>query len=362
MPRGWNDSGNDFVKKRAVVIGNGAQGLAAAWKLLDTGMFEVEVVADKAGLSPPNALWEIPPYNVQPEVLVTKWAKATFGEYLSMRESFGEDVGVCYPVPLYALTRNELPGDHPQKHNLANYRHGPEVLKEEILQRATAGTAHEIYKDAEAYDTITVNTRKNFAWLRKRIQELGGRFSRVELKDLSEAWTVGDRGKVDLVVNCTGMGAYDLAKDKAVKPIKGQVVHVSMDEVRCAMSDYESRSYAIPADGEWLEVGGTSEEGVWDRAPDQAILDDLVNRASEMLPRLKEVMKSDDADVWTGLRPGREGGVRFGIDKSRAKGEPVVIHCYGHGGAGVITSLGCANDVAALAIDALQIIQSKSKL
>mmetsp|Transcript_17174 Transcript_17174/g.33671 ORF Transcript_17174/g.33671 Transcript_17174/m.33671 type:complete len:359 (+) Transcript_17174:70-1146(+) len=357
MPRGWNQAGNNFTKRRAVVIGTGAQGLAAAWKLLDTGMFEVEVISDKGGMMPPNALWEIPPYNVQPEALVTKWAKATFGEYLALKATYGDEPGVCYPVPLYALTRNSLPGKHPAQEYLVNYRSGPEVLKEELLQRATNGKATETYKEAEAYDSITVNTRKYFAWMRKQITALGGRFTRLELKKLSDAWTGAERGQVDIVVNCTGMGAYDLVPDKNVKPVKGQTVHVPMDEVRCAMSDFESRSYAIPADGEWLEVGGTSEEGVWDRSPDQAIIEDLVDRASEMLPRLKEVVK--EGDVWTGLRPGREGGVRFGIDSERAAGEPVVIHCYGHGGAGVITSLGCANDVAALAIDACEVIKSK---
>ena len=33
----------------------------------------------------------------------------------------------------------------------------------------------------------------------------------------------------DVVVNCSGLGAYDLVNDKQVKPIKGQLVKVSFN-------------------------------------------------------------------------------------------------------------------------------------
>ena len=58
---------------------------------------------------------------------------------------------------------------------------------------------------------------------------------------------------------------------------------------------------------------------------------------------------------WSGLRPQREGGVRLELELSEAgEGGPLqVVHNYGHGGGGVVTSWGCAEDVAGLAARAL---------
>ena len=60
----------------------------------------------------------------------------------------------------------------------------------------------------------------------------------------------------------------------------------------------------------------------------------------------------EDAEVvghWSGLRPGRRGGCRLEIGKdSDGLGRPIV-HCYGHGGAGVTCSWGCADEVVVLA-------------
>lgn len=345
------------MKRKAIVIGAGAQGLSTAWKLLESGMFDVEIIFDKAGMMPPNALWDIPPYNVQPEALFTKWAKVSFSEYLALRTIYGDEAGINYPVPFYALTRGNLPGDHPRKNELVNYRRGKQVLQEEALQRATMGTAHKTYNDAEAFESLSIDTPKHFAWLRKQIQSLGGKFTRMELENVTQVCTLPGRGQVDLIVNCSGLGAYDLVGDQALHPIKGQVLHVPMDEVTCAVSDNDTRSYAIPGGlGQWLEVGGTAEEGNWNRVPNASVVNDVVKRASEMLPRLKDVVS--EGDVWAGLRPGRRGGVRFGLDETGEAGLPIIIHCYGHGGAGIITSIGCAIDVTALAVEACRIIKS----
>lgn len=54
--------------------------------------------------------------------------------------------------------------------------------------------------------------------------------------------------------------------------------------------------------------------------------------------------------MWAGLRPGRTR-VRLELEILPARGgdsnkDMQVIHCYGHGGAGVTIGMGCAIDVA----------------
>mmetsp|Transcript_17742 Transcript_17742/g.28720 ORF Transcript_17742/g.28720 Transcript_17742/m.28720 type:complete len:334 (-) Transcript_17742:598-1599(-) len=325
-----------------VVIGNGAQGLAAARKLLESRMFTVDVIYDKRGLQPPNALWELPPYKVGPEDVVARWAKATFLEYIYLHANVPE-CGVTYPVPFYALSRNQI---HPNAHAafLPNYRHGRSVLEDVALQKACGRHVLQTYVDAQVYDSAVLDTRTFLEWERRRIQELGGKFIRAELNGLKDVQKFSPQAA--LIVNCSGIGSKGLVGDDKIYPIKGQVLHVdNMTHVNVALVDEDTGAYAIP--GESLEIGGTSEPGVWDRKVSKTASKEIMAKAKQMIPAL-ETTKELDIDVWSGLRPARKDGIRFELDTSCGVR---TLHCYGHGGAGIITAIGAANDIVALAID-----------
>jgi D-amino-acid oxidase len=50
--------------------------------------------------------------------------------------------------------------------------------------------------------------------------------------------------------------------------------------------------------------------------------------------------------VWVGLRPGRENGCRLDSEYVDCSGRKILVaRCYGHGGAGVTLSMGCAHDI-----------------
>jgi D-amino-acid oxidase len=65
---------------------------------------------------------------------------------------------------------------------------------------------------------------------------------------------------------------------------------------------------------------------------------DIVRRSRELVPALAgaEILRSA-----VGLRPFRP------VVRLERKGD--VVHCYGHGGAGITLAWGCAADVAELA-------------
>ena len=91
-----------------------------------------------------------------------------------------------------------------------------------------------------------------------------------------------------------------------------------------------------------IVVGGTDDEGEWDRRPDPDVAKRILERAIELVPELGRARVPGHR---VGLRPARPqraaggGGHRAGRR---------VVHCYGHGGAGVTLSWGCADEVAAL--------------
>ena len=89
-------------------------------------------------------------------------------------------------------------------------------------------------------------------------------------------------------------------------------------------------------------LGGVAEEGREDLAPDDATSEGILARCARLEPRVLELER---LEVKVGLRPGRPE-VRLEAEVP-APGK-LLVHDYGHGGAGVTLSWGCAEEVVAL--------------
>jgi D-amino-acid oxidase len=150
--------------------------------------------------------------------------------------------------------------------------------------------------------------------------------------------------EADVVVDCAGLGAAALTGDDALVPVRGQVVvvgQVGVQEWLLAQSDPETLTYVVPRE-RTVVLGGTAQVGALDLEPDPATAQAVLQRCTALVPALQ------DAPVLghrVGLRPTRPS-VRLEAG-SLTDGRPVV-HDYGHGGAGVTLSYGCAADVVRL--------------
>jgi D-amino-acid oxidase len=101
--------------------------------------------------------------------------------------------------------------------------------------------------------------------------------------------------------------------------------------------------YVVPRSTD-IVVGGTDDEGEWDRTPDPDTARRILERATALVPELRGATVRGHR---VGLRPGRP---RVRLEVEHRDGTRVV-HCYGHGGAGLTLSWGCADEVAALVAD-----------
>ena len=183
--------------------------------------------------------------------------------------------------------------------------------------------------DGWTFTTPVVDTGVYLAWLADRVEQLGGTITRLNLAALPAG-----RG---LVVNCAGLGARLLGADRTVVPVRGQVVVVEQTGIDRWWLDRSGPTYVVPRERD-VVVGGTDVEGEWSRTPSPATAQAILERATRLVPQLRgaRVLRNR-----VGLRP-----VRPAVRLERV-GE--VIHCYGHGGAGVTMSWGVADEVVALA-------------
>ena len=92
------------------------------------------------------------------------------------------------------------------------------VLRDDELP---PGTAHGV-----EYTTFVVNPTKYMSYVLDECRKLGGRTLKARVGALGEVWTMEGLAGVDAVVNCSGMGARELAGDENVYPVKGQTVLV----------------------------------------------------------------------------------------------------------------------------------------
>lgn len=179
----------------------------------------------------------------------------------------------------------------------------------------------------------------HLVWLRKRFEAAGGVVAGRSVADLAEAGA-------PVVVNCTGLGARDLVPDASVRPVRGQLVVVENPGIRTWMVSTDPVSgemaYFFPQPGR-LVLGGTAEEDAWSAEPDPAVAEAIVRRCAALRP---EIAGARVLAHLVGLRPTRDT-VR--LERETLPDGRLLVHNYGHGGAGVTVAWGCAHMAADLA-------------
>ncbi len=195
------------------------------------------------------------------------------------------------------------------------------------------------FKSGFALRVPLTDTTIYLDYLAKRFRKARGETkANVHFKNLEDV-----DSKFDVVINCAGIGARQLAEDADLEPHRGQVAVVPRIEgLSCAVvCDDAPLMYAIPRTNDCV-FGGTNE--VSDNlAADPATTERIIAECSRVLNIDKPKVLAERV----GLRPFRKSGVR--VERDRLRDGRTVIHNYGHGGAGFTLSWGCAREVLDIA-------------
>ena len=294
-----------------LVVGAGVVGLTAAIRLREAGI-DADVVAREPPAATTSAvaaaLWY--PYRAFPRERVAAWSARGF-EVLS------------------ELVRDPAAG--------VRMRWGTELVPaglEDPWWRAAVPT----FERTEAgwrFAAPVADMSIHLPWLVARLEALGGSVAIAALNGLDEALE-----RAPVVVNCSGLGARELAGDATLIAVRGQVVYVEqvgLEEWLLDQSDPEELLYVVPRERD-VVLGGTAHEGAEERTCDRAVAAAIRERCAAAVPALRGARVVGGA---VGLRPARPA-VRLEAEE-RAGG--TVVHCYGHGGAGVTLAWGCAEEV-----------------
>jgi D-amino-acid oxidase len=212
------------------------------------------------------------------------------------------------------------------------------------LERPAPDSLPAPYVDGYRFMGIVIDTSIYMDYLVSSFAQLGGEIVQREVNSLEEAL-----GESRLVVNCCGLGARELCDDEELVPVRGQMLRVRPQGLDAVILDDEgpnSLGLLVPRRAD-LMLGGTTQAGDWNTEPREEDRAEILRKAKAMWPELGEVEVLDEV---VGLRPVRRA-VRLEAEEFE---RGVVVHNYGHGGAGFTLSWGCARDVVGLVLDTRQ--------
>ncbi|OCF77706.1 D-amino-acid oxidase [Kwoniella mangroviensis CBS 8886] len=293
----------------------------------------------------------------------------TFKEFERLSREIPE---LCERRPYGYFKREKDVGEDPWWADLMfDYRH---LKPSEIPAPFAQGVTFEAY---------TLNTPLYLQHLGNWLRSHNVPIIRERVSSLNEMYDLPSIGKVNLVINASGLGARSLigVEDSLVHPAKGQTILVEAPDVKTTYGiegkhPIPNQSvYIIPRPGPANHVilGGCYIKDDWSTNIDKDVAKQILKDCYELCPDLdNKGGKGSIEDIKivshnVGLRPAREGGLRCELEhrfigdnenndallpaKGKGKGgkrKVGVVHAYGIGGAGYQSSLGIAKEVSGL--------------
>ncbi|XUL92557.1 FAD-dependent oxidoreductase [Streptomyces galilaeus] len=309
------------VSGEVIVVGGGVIGLTTAVVLAESGarvrVWTRETV-ELTTSAVAGALWW--PYRIEPEALVGEWALQSLRVYEELAAR-PEETGVRMVEGVQGGTRlDEL---------------GPWARRVPGLREARADE----YEGGGLWARLPlIDMSTHLPWLRERFLRAGGTVEEASVTDLTEV-------PAPVVVNCTGLDSLDLVPDSSMRPVRGQLVVVENPGITTWFTSVDhtadTSTYFFPQPG-GLILGGTAEDGAWSMTPDPATAEAIIARCAAVRPEIAEARVLEHR---VGLRPTRPA-VR--LERQVLRDGRVLVHNYGHGGAGITVAWGCAEEAAEL--------------
>lgn len=313
------------IAPEVVVVGCGISGLTTALRMQDAGR-SVEIVTaeppERTTSAVAAAFWY--PYLAFPRDRVLQWSERTFRVLQEDAREPGSGVRMGEARELF-----RTPQPDPWW-----------IGAVDRFERLPSALLPAGYEEGHRFWVPIAEMPVYLEWLGQRFTRRGGVITERRLDRIDELAETAP-----VVVNCAGLGARGLVGDVSMTPIRGQIVRVANPGLEVVLLDGGNPggdTYIVPRSRDCV-LGGTAIESDERTEPDPATASAILERCQALEPRLR------DAPViahQVGLRPGRPS-VR--VERQVLRPGQVLVHNYGHGGAGLTLSWGCAEEAGRLA-------------
>ena len=350
--------------KKIAILGGGVIGITTAISIQMTG-YDTKLYTEHR----PDKIDE---YDA-PEALTSMYAAASVKPSTVQKNNLKETLAISQNI-FKKLSQTDFPV-HQERHYVLSEKDIKEPEYKNVVENFTRITDEtNIPKrknisniDGWYFDTYFVNTLDYISKLYKFYEDIGGIVNK-EYLEKDEFLNLPS----DILINCTGNWSRDIFDDDKMYAYRGHLIHIPINKKPSDnRGEYSSYSYKtengdsayVYARNDKLILGGTNQKGIYDSKMDtwepinpqnqdmiqigkNKIPSHILNINKEILSEFMGIkVNLDDAKSVIGYRPVRDihgDGVRLELEKLQDKS---VIHNYGHGGAGVTLSWGCAKEV-----------------
>jgi len=310
-----------------LVVGAGVSGLTTAVCLAEAGL-DVAIRADRppeeTTSSVAGAIWG--PHLCERSERVTRWSRETLAVLTGLAGDAASGVHLASGVEA-TRTPSEFP-------------HWGHVLGN--LSPADPAGLPGGFVAGWRYTAPAAFMPVYLQYLLARFRQAGGQVHTAVVTSLAD---VARGTAARAIVNCAGIGARDLVPDPAVSPVRGQVVvaaNPGITEFFIGPSDSTAELIYLFPHGDVVLLGGTEQPGNWSLDPDPQTAQRIVRDCARIHPGLSTTRILAHR---VGLRPVRP---QVRLESETLGTGQIVVHNYGHGGAGITLSWGCAREVAEL--------------
>jgi D-amino-acid oxidase len=311
-----------MTSDRVVVVGAGVSGLTTAIVLAEAGYNVHVITSELPGVTSlaAGAMWG--PYLVEPKEKIDQWSQESLRIFQELAANPATGVRLTSGIEASRTAQHPpdwatgLPGFQP-------------CTEAELPEGFTTG-----YR----FTVPLIDMPTYLGYLQRRLEEA---HITIELRAVS---SLEEAQPAAAVVNCTGLSARLLADDPNMRSIRGQLVVVTNPGLTEFFSEDTGASpelLCIYPQGDVAVLGGTAIDGDESLDADHKAAEAIVTRCTAVEPRLAQARVLGHR---VGLRPTR--------DHVRVEADPVIgrklLHNYGHGGAGVTLSWGCAQQIRSM--------------
>jgi D-amino-acid oxidase len=305
------------------VVGGGVSGLTSALQLASAG-HDVRCVRDQAVEDTVSrvagGLWF--PYHVQPRDLAIRWGLVSLARFTA--------IAVAEPFEVTGVRLAQGVLVHRAEPDLW-WTEGVEGVRPARTDELPPGAARGMVAALPLIDT-----GRYLPWLERECASAGVELVAGHVDDLDEVEDV-------VVVVACGLRSASFTADVELRPARGQVVRLAnpgLTDWLVDGDDPDTLTYVLPH-GDTVVCGGTDVEGSWDTAVDPDTEREILARCIAAVPALAGAPIVGRA---VGLRP---VAPEVRLARHTTEGRTVITN-YGHGGAGVTLSWGCAAAVVRL--------------
>jgi D-amino-acid oxidase len=308
-----------------LVIGAGVAGLTAGVCLARAGLrviLATEATPQQTTSAVAGAIWG--PHLVGMDDRVIRWSRVTLAQFREIAGTPAAGVHLASGIDAYRL---------PQP--------APPPWTEDVGEREPCdGALPAGYASGWRFTAPVITMPVYLDYLLEMFVRAGGRLR--SGRCFASLAAAADQSAAPVIVNCAGIGARDLVPDPAMVPVRGQVVVTANPGITDFFIGHGEQpgevTYLFPHDGT-VVLGGTEIAGDWSLEPDPDTATSILAACTAIEPRLRGAAVLAHR---VGLRPVRP---RVRLEAEGISDGRRVVHDYGHGGAGITLSWGCAVDV-----------------